>query len=56
MHIKDVKTAIKVGNFILRSSHRNKIDIRYLPSISDKTLTDDTARIYLIVQDGDLPP
>lgn len=52
MNIKEVKTAIKVGDFALRQNHRNKIDIRYLPSIGKKTLIDDAARIYLIVKDG----
>ena len=52
MNIKDVKTAIKVGDFVLRQNHRNKIDIKYLSDLSNKTLTDDSARIYLIVQDG----
>ncbi len=52
MNIKDVKTAIKVGDFALRQNHRNKIDLKYLPDLSNKILTDDSARIYLIVQDG----
>ena len=52
MHIKEVKTAIKIGDFVLRKNHRNKIDIKYLPSLSNKVLTDNSARIYLIVQDG----
>lgn len=52
MNIKDVKTAIKIGDFVLRKKHRNKINIKYLPDIDDKILTDDSARIYLIVQDG----
>lgn len=52
MHIQEVKTAIKVGDFALRHNHRNKIDIRYASDLSDKTLTDDVARVYLIVQDG----
>ena len=52
MNIKDVKTAIKIGNFILRKKGRNKIDIKYLPNIDNKILTDDSARIYLIIQDG----
>jgi len=51
MNIKDVKTAIKIGDFALRQNHRNKIDIKYLPSLDNKILTDDSARIYLIVQD-----
>ena len=52
MNIKDVKTAIKIGNFALRQNHRNKIDIEYLSGLSKKILTDNSARIYLIVQDG----
>ncbi|KKQ21427.1 MAG: hypothetical protein US36_C0020G0010 [Candidatus Wolfebacteria bacterium GW2011_GWC1_37_10] len=52
MNIKDVKTAIKVGDFVLKKDHRNKIDIKYLPHPSNKVLTDSSARIYLIVQDG----
>ena len=52
MNIKDVKTAIKIGDFVLRKNHRNKIDIKYLSSIDNKILTDDSARIYIITQDG----
>ena len=52
MNIKDVKTAIKIGDFVLRKKGRNKIDIKYLPNIDKKILTDNSARIYLIVQDG----
>lgn len=52
MNIKEVKTAIKIGEFILRQNHRNKIDIKYLSSLDDKLLIDNSARIYLIVQDG----
>src|SRR3989344_6660230 len=52
MNIKKVKTATKIGNFFLRSGHRNKIDLNYLPSLSRKFLTDDAARIYLVVQNG----
>ncbi len=52
MNIKDVKTAIKIGDFVLRKNHRNKIDIKYLPDLNNKILTDNSARIYLIVQDG----
>ena len=52
MNIKDVKTAIKIGDFVLRKNHRNKIDIRYLANLSNTILTDDSARIYLIVQKG----
>jgi len=52
MHISEVKTATKIGDFILRNNHRNKIDMHYLPDLSKEVLNDDTARIYLFVQDG----
>lgn len=52
MYMRDVKTAIKVGDFVLRKNSRNKIDIKYLPNVNNKVLTDNSARIYLIVQDG----
>jgi hypothetical protein len=52
MQIKDVKTAIKIGDFILRKNNRNKIDIKYSSNVDKKILTDNSARIYLIVQDG----
>ena len=51
MNIKDVKTAIKIGDFALRQNNRNKIDIKYLTNVSNKILTNNSARIYLIVQD-----
>lgn len=50
MNIKDVKTAVKIGDFILRGNQKNKIDIRYSPNIDKKILTDNSARIYLIIQ------
>jgi len=52
MNIKEVKTAIKVGDFHLRRNHKNKIELKYLPDIDKKKLTDNSARIYLFVQDG----
>lgn len=52
MNIKNVKTAIKVGDFILKKNHRNKININYLASLTNQKLTDNSARVYLIVQDG----
>jgi len=52
MHINEVKTAIKVGDFVLRKGNKNKIGFRYSPNINKKTLSDDSARIYLITQDG----
>ncbi len=51
MKIKEVKTAIKVGDFVLKQNHRNKIDIKYLPNITKEVLNDDIARIYLFVVD-----
>jgi hypothetical protein len=52
MNIKDVKTAIKVGDFVLRKNNRNKIDIKYLSNVDNKILTDNSARVYLMIQDG----
>lgn len=52
MNIKEVKTAIKIGDFILKKNHRNKIDLKYLATINNKILVDNSARIYLLVQDG----
>ncbi|MBU2579159.1 hypothetical protein KKA09_03520 [Patescibacteria group bacterium] len=52
MNIKDVKTAIKVGDFVPKENHKNHIDIKYLPNLNNKILTDNSARVYLIVQDG----
>lgn len=52
MHIKEAKTAIKIGDFFLRKGHRNKIDIKYLPKLGKGVLADDSARIYLITQNG----
>ena len=51
MRINEVKTAIKIGDFVLKKNHRNKIDINYLPHINKDVLNDDTARIYLFVVD-----
>lgn len=48
MNIKDVKTAIKIGNFVLRKDNRNKIDFNYSPKLDKKVLSDDSAR----TQDG----
>tara|TARA_Y100000310_G_scaffold342963_1_gene448494 strand:- start:4188 stop:4727 length:540 start_codon:yes stop_codon:yes gene_type:complete len=52
MHIKKVKTAIKVGDFVLKKNHNNKIDIKYLSHLSKDVLNDNIARIYLFVQNG----
>lgn len=52
MHIKEVKTAIKVGGFVLRRENRNKIGFQYSSDLDKKALSDDSARIYLITQDG----
>ncbi len=52
MQIKEVRTAVKVGDFILKNNHQNKIDLKYSDNIDKKILTDDSARVYLIVQDG----
>ncbi|MFA7243927.1 MAG: hypothetical protein WC080_01390 [Patescibacteria group bacterium] len=52
MHISDVKTAIKIGDFVLKANHRNKIELKYSKEIENSTLVDDRARIYIITQDG----
>jgi hypothetical protein len=54
MNISEVRTAIKIGEFILRRNHANKIDVVYLPGVNDKILKDDAARVYLFVQDGNI--
>ena len=52
MNISSVKTATKIGDFVLKKNHRNKIDIKYLPDISKEKLIDSAARVYIFVQDG----
>jgi len=52
MNIKDVKTAIKIGDFVLRKDNRNKIGFIFSSKLDRKILSDDSARIYLIVQGG----
>jgi hypothetical protein len=41
-----------MGDFILKHNHRNKIDIKYLDTISKEELQDDSPRIYLMVVDN----
>ena len=52
MNINEVKTAKKMGDFILKNNHRNKIDIAYLDTISKQELQDNSPRIYLMVVDN----
>lgn len=53
MHIKEVKTAIKIGDFVLRNDNTpNKINIEYLPNLGKDVLEDNSPRIYLIVVNG----
>jgi hypothetical protein len=52
MNIKEVKTAIKVGDLVLKKNDHNKIDIKYLPNIGKNILEDDSARVYIFVVDG----
>jgi hypothetical protein len=52
MHIKEVKTAIKVGDFVLRKGNKNKINFQFSSELDKRALSDDAARIYLITQDG----
>ena len=50
MNIKEVKTAIKVGEFKLSEKPPNKIDINY--TVGKEILENASPRAYLIVQDG----
>ena len=52
MNIKEVKTAIKIGDFVLKENHRNKITINYLSGLDPKILKDDSPRIYLLIVNG----
>lgn len=52
MKIKEVKNAIKLGDFVLKQNSRNKIDIVYLSIINKDILSDETPRVYLFVVDG----
>ena len=52
MKISQVKTAVKIADFVLKHNHRNKIDISYLSNISKADLSDDTPRVYLFVVNG----
>ena len=52
MHIKEVRTARRFGDFILKQNHRNKINIKYLPEIPRQVLYNEVPRIYLFVVDG----
>lgn len=53
MHISNVKTAIKIGDFFVRNDGSpHKIDLKYLTSLQNNYLTGDSARIYLFVVDG----
>lgn len=53
MHIKEVKTARKIGTFKLRTDgHRNKIALDYAPGLTKVDLIDTPARIYLFTENG----
>ena len=53
MNINKVKTAIKIGDFVLYPEHRrNKIRTIYNPNLSDKVLKNESGRVYLFVVDG----
>jgi len=51
MHISEVKTAIKIGKFVLRDKGPNLIQVQYLPGL-DNLLNDDSGRVYIFVEDG----
>ncbi len=52
MHIREVKTAKKYGDFVLRDQGPNLIDIVYCGNITKDQLRDKTPRVYLITSDG----
>lgn len=52
MYIQEVKTAIKLGYFILKQNNRNKIDINYLSTLNKEILIDNAPRVYLFVIDN----
>jgi hypothetical protein len=54
MKISKATNAFKLGEFITRTGHANKISLQYLSSISQEILTDEAPRIYLIVVDGEI--
>jgi len=54
MHINQVKTAKKIGRFILRQDGPNKIKVEYLPNLDPHILNDESARVYIFVQDGEI--
>ncbi len=52
MHIREVRTARKFGDFVLKQNHRNKIELKYLPEIPKQVLSNEVPRIYIFVVDG----
>jgi len=52
MDIKKATNAIKIGHFIIKNGHRNKIDIAYEGNIDNSILKADTPRVYLFTQDS----
>jgi len=54
MHIDQVKTAKKIGRFVLRHHGPNKIKVEYLPNLNSHILNDESARVYIFVQDGQI--
>jgi len=49
MRVAKAKNALKIGDFVLKNNHRNKIAVIYSDKLAHSILTDDRARIYLIV-------
>ena len=56
MHINKVKTAIKVGDFILHpnKNSRNYIKVDYASNLSNKIKLDNSGRVYLLVVNGEI--
>lgn len=54
MRINEVTTAKKIGKFVLRNDGANKIKVEYLPQLDPAILIDESARVYIFVQDGEI--
>ena len=52
MNINQVKTATKIGDFVIRQNHRNKIKVVFLSQITKEELRDSIPRVYLFTVDG----
>ena len=54
MKISKATNAIKYGDFILRQDSQNKIDIKWISTITSEMLKDETPRVYLFVKNDQI--